>query len=126
MNSKDPESIALAFNECITRHDVDGLARLMTDDHTFIDRDNTIHRPKDFMIESWKKFFEMFPLYKNTFTRIAAKGNLVAMLGYGYWSEEQPHDNAIWVATIVDNRVAEWRIYHDTEESRKAFNLLER
>lgn len=78
------------------------------------------------MIESWKKFFSMFPRYKNTFTRIESKGNFVAMLGYAYWSEEQPHDNAIWTATIVNDLVSEWHIYHDTEANRKLFNLTEK
>jgi hypothetical protein len=31
----------LAFNDCITRGDVDGLAGLMTDDHVFIDTEDS-------------------------------------------------------------------------------------
>lgn len=126
MNRQDPKSIALEFNDCITHRDIEGLARLMTEDHTFIDRDGKIHRSKNFMIESWKKFFEMVPQYKNIFTHIESRGNLVAMLGYAYWSAEQPHDSAIWIATIVNDLVSEWHIYHDTDANRKAFNLSEK
>ena len=32
----DPRSLTLAFNEQINNRDLDGLAQLMTDDHTFI------------------------------------------------------------------------------------------
>lgn len=123
MNTQDPKSIALAFNDCITRQDINGLAGLMTEDHTFIDREGKISRPKKVMIEGWKKFFEMFPRYKNTFTRVESKDDLVTMLGYAYWSEEQPRDNAIWTATVVEDLVAEWRIYYDTDENRRIFQL---
>ena len=126
MNAKDPKSIALAFNECITRQDIDGLASLMTDDHTFIDSEGTIHRSKEFMIESWKRFFEMFPRYKNIFSRIDSRDNVVVMVGYAYWSEEQPHDSALWTASIVNNLVSEWRVYHDTEANRAALNISEK
>ncbi len=124
MNTKDPKLIALQFNECITDQNIDELARLMSDGHTFIDRERTIHRPKDFMIDSWKKFFELFPKYKNIFTRIESHDNLVVMLGHAFWSDEQPHDAAIWTATIIDDLVAEWHIYYDTPEERRKFGLL--
>jgi hypothetical protein len=35
----DPVSIIQAFNDCINKRDIDGLAALMSEDHTFIDRD---------------------------------------------------------------------------------------
>jgi ketosteroid isomerase-like protein len=126
VNTKDPKAIALKFNDCITHRDIDGLASLMAENHTFIDRNGKTYGPKNSMIESWKKFFAMFPHYKNTFTRIESSGNRVAILGYAYWSEEKPHDSAIWIATIADDLVSEWRIYQDTEEIRKAFDLAER
>jgi len=124
MNSKDPKLVALRFNECINNQDLDGLARLMTDGHTFIDREDKVHQPKEFMIQSWKHFFETFPKYRNTFTRVQSRDNLVVMLGHAYWSEEQSYDPAIWTASIVNGLVREWRIYPDTEANRKAFRLL--
>jgi len=33
----DPRTLTVTFNEHINNRDVDALARLMTDDHTFID-----------------------------------------------------------------------------------------
>jgi hypothetical protein len=124
MNTKDPKLAAVEFNECINRRDLDGLSRLMTDDHTFIDRDGKAAQPKKVMIESWKQFFELFPEYKNAFTRVESKENLVVMLGYAFWSQEQPYDPAIWTALIHEDLVREWRIYADTEANRKAFNLV--
>jgi hypothetical protein len=124
MGTKDPKLIALQFNECISNQDLDGLARLMTDDHAFVDSDGTVHQPKQVMLDNWKQFFKMFPNYRNTFARIRSKDNLVIMLGYAFWTEEQAYDPAIWTATIVDDLVREWRIYADTPENREHFNLL--
>jgi hypothetical protein len=124
MSTKDPKLIALQFNDCISNHDLDGLAHLMTDDHAFVDRDGTVHQPKQVMVGNWKQFFNMFPSYRNTFDRIQSKDNLVIMLGYAFWSEKQTYDPAIWTATIVDDLVREWRIYADSEENRRRFNLL--
>jgi predicted SnoaL-like aldol condensation-catalyzing enzyme len=121
---KDPKLIALQFNDCINSRDLDGLARLMTEEHTFIDREGKVHRPKHVMVQSWREFFRMFPRYKNTFTRVESKGDLVVMRGFAYWSEKEPHDPAIWTATVANDLVKEWRVYADTEGNRRAFNLL--
>ncbi|MBA4311821.1 MAG: hypothetical protein C0417_04230 [Chlorobiaceae bacterium] len=120
----DPILTALQFNQCISNHDLESLTSLMTDDHTFIDRDGTIHQSKKVMIDNWKQFFKMFPKYKNTFEHVRVKDNLVVMLGYAYWSENQPYDPAIWTANIIKDLVREWRIYNDTLENREILNLV--
>jgi hypothetical protein len=123
MNTKDPKLIALEFNECIGNHDLDGLARLMTDDHAFVDSDGTVNQPKPVMVDNWKRFFGMFPRYRNTFDRVESRDNLVIMLGHAFWSEKQTYDPAIWTAIIVEDLVHEWRIYTDTPENRRLLNL---
>lgn len=123
MNSKNPKQIAIQFNDCITRQAIIRLAEPMTDDHTFIDRDGNVSKPKAVMIEGWKNFFGMCPKYKNTFTRVEMNDDLVVIPGYAYWSEEQPYDPVIWTAAIVNDLVAEWRIYYYTPENRAALNL---
>ncbi len=124
MNRRDPKLVALQFNECINNQDLNGLEQLMTEDHTFVDREGKVFQSRAAMILSWKKFFEMCPAYRNTFTRLQSTGNLVVILGYAYWTEKQPYDPAIWTAVIVDDLVHEWRIYTDSEENRKRFNLV--
>lgn len=124
MNRKDPILIALQFNECINKHDLNGLALLMTDDHAFVDREGVVHKLKQAMVQGWEQFFKTFPDYRNTFHRVESKNNLVTILGYAYWSESQPYDPAIWTAIIVDDLVQEWRIYDDSEANRKRFNLV--
>ena len=120
----DPKLVALRFNECISNRDVVGLGKLMTEDYVFIDSEGNISESKKFMIGSWTKFFEMFPLYRNTFERVESHENIAVILGFAYWSEENDHDPSIWTATIVDDLISEWRIYHDTEETRKKFGFI--
>jgi hypothetical protein len=124
VNTRDPKLVALLFNECINNQDVDGLARLMTEDHTFIDREGEAGHPRDFMIRGWKEFFRLFPEYRNTFTRVQSSDNCVVILGSAFWSEEKPFDPVIWTATIVNDLVQEWRIYDDIAANRKRFSLL--
>jgi ketosteroid isomerase-like protein len=121
---QDPKQVVLLFNECINRHDLDGLAALMTEDHTFVGRDGTVSQPKSTMVRAWREFFWMFPEYRNTFTRIESRNDQVAVLGYAYWSKEKAHDPAIWTASIAGVKVREWRIHDDTPENRLKFHLV--
>ena len=122
--TKDPKLIALQFNEYINNHDIKGLTSLMTNDHTFIDRANDIYKGKDVMTEGWIDFFKNYPVYKNTFTRVESRDNVVILIGYAFWSEDCPHDKAIWTVKIENDLVAEWRIYEDTEENRNRLRII--
>ena len=124
MNKKDPKLTVLEFNKCINTQDIKGLTSLMTEDHTFIDRANQVDKGKESMTKGWMDFFASFPDYRNTFTRVESRDDLVILLGYAYWNEENTYDPAIWTAKIENDLVAEWRIYEDTEENRKKFNLM--
>ena len=119
MNSRDPKLIVLLFNECINNQDIEGLVNLMTEDHIFIDSDGV--KMGD-MANGWQSFFKKYPTYKNYFTRIESRGDMVNIDGYAIWSSESTkEDHVIWTAKINDNLIAEWRIYHNTEENRIQF-----
>jgi predicted SnoaL-like aldol condensation-catalyzing enzyme len=100
MNEKDPKSIALQFGEYINYHDAASLAALMSDNHSFIDRDNNIINSKENVINAWINFFKMFPDYKNIFSIVKSTNDLVIFAGYAYWSEENKYDPAIWTAKV--------------------------
>ncbi len=121
----DPKQVVLAFNDCITAGDIDGLSRLMADDIVFTDRENTIVRSKLSMIDAWSRFFKLCPGYRNTFELVRSEGDRVVMRGHAYWTEREPRDPAIWVATISEGLVREWQIYHDTPDNRKKFLIDE-
>jgi len=123
MNKRDPKLIALQFNECINKQDLDGLSSLMTEDHTFIDREENVLTSKEKMIEAWKSFFKAFPDYKNTFNKIESKNNQVFITGFAYWSKENSFDPAIWSVVIENDLVKEWHLYYDTEANRNKLLL---
>jgi len=77
MNLKDPKLIALQFNEYINNQDIESLSSLMTEDHIFIDRAGDEYGD---MINGWKEFFTNYPTYRNYFTRVESKDNLVIIL----------------------------------------------
>lgn len=124
MNLRDPILTTLLFNECINNHDLSSLTDLMSNDHTFIDRNEMLVNSKEKMVKAWGDFFKLFPDYRNTFSKIDLREDLVILTGYAYWSEENPYDPAIWTARISDDRVAEWRIYYDNEENRNLLGIL--
>jgi ketosteroid isomerase-like protein len=124
MNTRDPKLTALRFNEYINSQDIQGLSGLMAKDHVFIDRKGEIESGKDIMTQGWVDFFGAFPDYKNTFTRVESQGDLVVLYGYATWQKGSDPDYAIWTAGIENDLVAEWRIYEDTKENKKLFNLI--
>ena len=124
MGERDPKLIVLLFNECINNQDVDGLSRMMTADHTFIDSSDEIHSGKDLMIDGWIDFFKQYLDYQNHFTHIESRGNLVLIIGYSTCSYDPLDGPALWTARIEDDLVAEWRVYLDTIENRKKLQLI--
>jgi len=109
MDAFDAIMVALRFNEKINQRDLDGLVELMTDDHTFIDNSGDIYNN---MKEGWNQFFENHPDYRNIFTSVIVKNNVVVMVGYSTCSNE-PRLNgpSMWTAKVRDGRVSEWRVY---------------
>ena len=109
MDSFDVMMTALKFNEKINQRDLDGLVKLMTEDHVFIaisgDSDKN-------MKEGWRQFFESYPDYRNIFTSVEVSNNVAIMVGYSTCSNE-PRLNgpSMWTAKIRDVSVSEWRVY---------------
>ena len=115
----DPKTIALQFNECINRRDLEGLVNLMTDNHTFIDSANNIITGRSDNQKNWASFFELFPGYRNVFESVCSKKSTVVMQGYSICPDEKLHNaRAIWTAQMEGDKVKEWRIYLDNEENK--------
>ncbi len=122
MNSKDPKLTALQFNEYITNQDIKGLSSLMAEDF-WVKVKKEIPWTSDF-INGWKRFFKFNPTYKNIFTRVESRGNLVILIGYALWSKDsKEEDHCIWTATIKNDLLSKWQIYEDIEENRKKFKI---
>ncbi len=121
MNKRDPKLTALQFNEYINNQDIEGLIGLMAEDHIFIDRKGYWDRD---MVNGWKRFFNEWPTYKNIFTRVESRENLVILIGYALWSKDsKEEDHCIWTATIENALLSKWQIFKDIEENRKKLNI---
>lgn len=123
MNKDEQKVIVLQFNECINKQNIDGLAALTTDDHTFIDSVNSVIHGKEKSLESWGRFFELFPDYRNVFEKLESQNNFVLITGHSICLGKRLDGPALWTAKIKDDKFAEWRVYHDTPENRKQLHI---
>lgn len=121
---EDPVEIVSAFNEAINRRDLGALSNLMTEDHVFIDAGDEVRRGKDTMVEGWRKFFDQYPDYRNHFQVVENVGREVLVVGYSTCAFKALDGPALWTAKVIDGRVAEWRVYLDTNQNRKKLNLI--
>ena len=111
MGSSELVLAALKFNERINKQDLEGLAELMTNDHTFIDNFGEVTRGKEVMKEAWKDFFRKYPDYRNMFTCVTIQNNIVVMVGYSTCSYKPLDGPSIWTAKVRGELVSEWRVY---------------
>jgi len=123
MTNDEQKSIALHFNESINSRDIHGLATLMTDDHTFIDKANQAVQGKEHVVEAWQGFFALFPDYRTIFERVESRHHLVAISRYSTCAEQHLDGPALGTAKLRDEKVAEWRVYEDTPENRHLLGL---
>jgi ketosteroid isomerase-like protein len=123
MSDDHQKTIALRFNECINSRDLDELAALLTDDHTFIDSANAAVHGKERVVAAWSGFFALFPDYRNLFERVESRQDLVAIMGRSSCSEPQLDGPALWTAKVRGDHVAEWRVYTDTPDNRRMLNF---
>jgi ketosteroid isomerase-like protein len=119
----DLRQIVLQFNDHINEQDINGLASLMTDDHTFIDAEGNAINGKENCINAWRGFFNQFPDYKNTLITITSRDDSVAVTGYSTSSNALLNGPAIWIAKLRDGKLIEWRVYADTIANRQQLNI---
>jgi ketosteroid isomerase-like protein len=124
VESFDEAALVTRFNDCINSRDLDGLGRLMSDDHIFIDTAGDAVTGKPACLEAWSGFFEAYPSYRNIFDSVREKDGLVTVTGRsecpGHPVLEGP---ALWTAVVEGGQVAQWRVYEDTSETRMQLGL---
>ena len=117
-----------AFVDCINAHDVEGLARLMSADHIFIDAHGNEMRGKETMTAGWRGYFEWFPDYFIEVTEMVEARESCAMFGFAGASykgnpEAKWRLPAAWRARVEDGQVTVWQVYADT---KIPFEIIER
>src|SRR5262249_50557716 len=117
------EAVARAFAAAISARDLAALARLMSDDHRFIDSLGNTVKGRGKMEDGWRSYFTMVPDYTITVSEAVASGPGGLMVGTAQGTftadgklkpENKWQTPAAWRATIAGDHVAEWRVYADT------------
>jgi ketosteroid isomerase-like protein len=122
------DDLSLEFVKRINAHDVDGLVRLMTPDHIFVDSlGEKSTRPA--IEQGWRQYFEMVPDYWVRVERSFHDGETTVLVGRAggtyvrkgglVRSRNRWETPAVWVTRIRGGKVAEWRIYSDNEPIRQ-------
>jgi ketosteroid isomerase-like protein len=121
---KSAADVVLEFVDRINRHEVAGLAALMTEDHLFIDGPGQEVRGREPMEKGWLGYFAWFPDYSIQVDDALSRGNVVALFGTAQGTyavkgnllaEAHWEIPAAWKAVVRDGRVSEWRVYADNE-----------
>lgn len=110
----------LSFVDRINKHDLDGLAELMTSDHVFIDAHGNSVSGKEKMIAGWRGYFEWFPDYYLEVVDVFEKGDTVALFGVAGGSFKGNKTGswrlpAAWKAVVKDGQVTLWQVFADTK-----------
>jgi hypothetical protein len=112
--------IIQSFVDAINAHDLDSLAKLMSDDHIFIDAYGNEIQGKETMTAGWRSYFEWFPDYYIEICEIFENRQSFAILGFAGGSFKGNDDAewripAAWKATVKDGRVDLWQVFADTK-----------
>ena len=119
----NPTAVATRFNECVNRRDLAGLSALMPEEHRFVDPSGAVVSGRQACLSAWRGFFAAFPDYRNTFTSLTTRGNVVVIVGHSECADPALSGPALWTAAVDGERVTEWRVYEDTPEQRAALGL---
>ena len=110
---------ALSFVDAINRGDADALIALMTDDHRMLLFDEAPVHGRAANGDGWRGYLSGYPDYVIYPDRITEDDNVVAILGHttgshlGLPDEQEAAEPLIWLATVHEGRIAEWRLLPD-------------
>lgn len=121
--TKNAEAVVEAFNDCINGKDIEGLSRLMTEGHRFVDPAASVVSGKQACLDAWKGFFAAFPDYRNQFDCMMVREDKVVIVGSSTCSDHRLAGPALWQATLSDQRVEEWRVLEDTPANRVSLGI---
>ena len=126
---RPPIVTTISFIDCINRGDVDGLAALMTPDHTLTVFAESPLVGRAANVEGWRGYAASFPDYVIAPHRFGEHDDVVAVLGHttgshlGLSDEKERTLTLIWLARVRDGLVAEWTLIEDTPANRAAHGL---
>ncbi len=128
MAASEVHAVVRRFLDRINAHDVDGICRLVTVDHLFVDALAQSVRGRERLRAGWKAYFDLFPDYRVTADRFTERGNVVGVFGSAEAtcrvnSRLLPRNHwkipAAWQAVVRRGRIAEWRVFCDNQPARR-------
>ncbi|MEW5702519.1 MAG: nuclear transport factor 2 family protein [Candidatus Zixiibacteriota bacterium] len=123
-----PIAVVHAFIAAINEGDVNGLSRLMADDHTFVDSLGHVETRRDKMTAGWATYFGMFPDYRIEVETIFEHGDMVAVFGRAVGTYNGKRGlvlanrvvmPAAWKAIVANGKIRHWQVYADWSEGLK-------
>ena len=110
-SEQDPIGAVVRFNEAFNRHDLDALARMMTDDVTFVDTappNGTAHHGRQAVLDAFASFFGGSPSASfETLGGFVADRHVVIRWRYRWGDESADHIDGIDVFTVAAGKIAE-------------------
>lgn len=105
------------FAAAINSHDLEKIAALMSDDHTFIDARGNEMAGKETIKAGWESYFQLFPDYYIEIEEILSKGDLAIAYGYAGAGigEKAWKIPAAWRAIVRDGKIELWQVSADTK-----------
>jgi ketosteroid isomerase-like protein len=121
---RTPSAVAAEFNDYVNEADLRALASLMSEDHRLIDSLGNMVSGKPACIAAWNSFFQAFPGYRNTFEQFHEADHTVLITGFSECPNHMELTGpAIWMATVITDRLTEWRVFEDTAVNRMALGI---
>ena len=104
------------FAAAINSHDLEKIAALMSDDHTFIDSHGNEMTGKETMKAGWASYFGLFSDYYVEIEQIFSKGDVAMACGFAGagTGENAWRIPAAWRAIVRDGKIELWQVYADT------------
>ena len=124
-----PVDVVISFIDCINRGDVEGLGRLMTEDHELKVFNENALIGRDANLAAWRGYLGSYPDYVIYPHRIAEHAGVVAVLGHttgshlGLPDEKESQLTLIWLADVVEGAIHSWSLIEDTIDNRRQFRL---
>jgi ketosteroid isomerase-like protein len=125
-----PVAAVIGFIDCINRGDVDGLGKLMTDDHELVVFGEDAVHGRARNTKAWAGYASTYPEYVIYPRGIAEPHEgCVAVLGHttgshlGLADDEERKLSVIWLAEVQDGQLSSWLLLEDTPERRAELGL---
>jgi ketosteroid isomerase-like protein len=104
------EEVALQFVDAINHADINRLAALITNDHTFVDSDGSKIIGQEAVLAGWSQYFSMMRDYRVTVHETFSSGKTVILVGTAtgiYAGNSQSYPENHWTVPAAWRAVTE-------------------